>query len=106
MRGQFVTITLQGDYGKPRPALIIQSDIFSDIPSVTIVPLTSELRNAPLLRFTVKPSTENGLRKISQLMIDKINTVPREKIGSIIGKLGQSELIQIDRLIAVFLDLA
>jgi mRNA interferase MazF len=64
-RGDPVTIALQGDYGKPSPALVIQSDLFDEHPSVTILPVTSELRDTPLFRITLKPSDENGLSKLS-----------------------------------------
>src|ERR1700690_3152062 len=84
-RGDVVTIVLPGAYGKPRPALVIQSDLFEALASVTVLPVTSELRATPLLRIAVDPSTDNGLRKQSQVMVDKVQTVPRESVGSIIG---------------------
>jgi mRNA interferase MazF len=65
-RGDLVTIALPGSYGKPRPALIIQSDLFDEHPSMTILPVTSELRDTPLFRITVEPDDGNGLRKRSQ----------------------------------------
>jgi mRNA interferase MazF len=105
-RGDLVTIALSGDYGKPRPALVIQSDLFDQHPSVTILPLTSELRKTPLFRITVEPDPGNGLRKPSQVMIDKTQTVPREKIGSTIGRLDDESLMAIDRALAVFLGFA
>jgi mRNA interferase MazF len=101
-RGDLVTIALSGDYGKPRPALVIQSDLFDQHPSVTILPLTSELRKTPLFRITVEPDPGNGLRKPSQVMIDKTQTVPREKISSTIGRLDDESLMAIDRALAVF----
>ena len=68
-RGAFVVVAVPGDYGKPRPALVVQSDLFSDLPSVTICPLTSMIRDdANLLRLTVEPSHANGLRKASQIV--------------------------------------
>jgi mRNA interferase MazF len=105
-RGDLVTIALSGDYRKPRPALVIQSDLFDQHPSVTILPLTSELRKTPLFRITVEPDPGNGLRKPSQVMIDKTQTVPREKIGSTIGRLDDESLMAIDRALAVFLGFA
>jgi len=71
MRGDFVTIAMQGDFGKPRPALVIQADQFSEHATVTVLPVTSTLIAAPLFRMTVQPSAENGLRKPSQVMVDK-----------------------------------
>lgn len=79
-RGDLVTIALQGDYGKPRPALIVQSDLFNEHPSVTILPVTSELRETPLFRIRVEPTPANGLQKISDVMVDKAQSVPRERI--------------------------
>lgn len=105
-RGDLVTITLQGDYGKPRPALIIQSDLFEEHPSVTVLPVTSVLREAPLFRISVQPDTDNGLRKPSQIMVDKAQTVPREKIGDTIGRLDDEALLTINRALVVFLGFA
>ena len=102
-RGEVVTIVLPGAYGKPRPALVIQSDFFEALGSVTVVPITSELRAAPLMRIPVDPTERNGLRKRSQIMIDKTQTVPREKIGSTIGKLHTDTLVEVDRALATFL---
>lgn len=81
MRGDLVTIALQGDLGKPRPALVIQANPFSEHVSVTVLPVTSTLVDAPLLRITIQPNAENGLRKPSQVMVDKTMTVKRAKIG-------------------------
>ena len=102
-RGDLVTIALQGNYGKPRPALIVQSDLFSAHPSVTILPVTSELRHLSLFRVPVKPSEANGLRKSSEVMVDKAQTVPREKIGNVIGHLADEDMLAISRTLAVFL---
>ena len=101
-----VTIVLPGAYGKPRPALIIQSELFGSLGSVTVLSVTSELRAAPLVRISVEPSTGNGLRKKSQVMVDKIQTVPRDKVGTTIGRLHQDVLVAVDRALAVFLGLA
>jgi mRNA interferase MazF len=105
-RGDVVTIALPGAYGKPRPALIIQSDYFDALTSVTVLPVTSALRNAPLLRVPVEPAAGNGLRKKSQIMVDKAQTVPREKVGAIVGKLHGDTLLAVDRALAVFLGIA
>ena len=105
-RGDLVTIMLAGAYGKPRPALVIQSDLFETLASVTVLPVTSDLRATPLLRISVDPSAANGLRKSSQIMVDKAQTVPRERIGSIIGRLHQDTLVAVERALAVFLGIA
>lgn len=102
-RGDLVTVALQGSYGKPRPALIVQSDLFNQHPSITILIVTSEIRDTPLFRYTIEPSKQNGLTKKSQIMIDKIQAVPREKLSKPFGKVTDSELLEIERLLAVFL---
>jgi mRNA interferase MazF len=105
-RGDLVTVVISGDYGKPRPALVIQSDLFNAHPSVTVLPITSELRAAPLFRLTLTPSTRNGLKKESQIMVDKPLTVAREKIGKPFGKLEHSQILEVERCLAVFLGIA
>ena len=82
MRGDFVTVALQGDLGKPRPALVIQSDQYDEHATVTILPVTGTLIAAPLFRIAVRPSRANGLQKPSQVMVDKAMTVKRDKLGS------------------------
>lgn len=105
-RGDLVTIALPGSYGKPRPALIIQSDLFDEHPSITILPVTGELRETPLFRVSVDADEENGLRKRSQVMIDKAQTVPREKIGETFGRLDDTTMLTVTRALAVFLGIA
>lgn len=106
MRGKLVTVALQGDDGRPRPAVVIQSDLFDEHPSVTVLPLTSELRDTPLFRITVEPSPDNGLQRRSQIMIDKIHTVPRTRLGSMLGKLSDDEQVAVNRSLMLFLGLA
>jgi mRNA interferase MazF len=105
-RGDLVTVAASGDYGKPRPALIIQSDLFDEVPSVTLCLVTSTLREAPLFRITVDPSPGNGLQRISQIEIDKIMTVRRERIGHVIGRLDDATLLKVNRSLAVFVGIA
>lgn len=105
-RGDLVTVAVQGDFGKPRPALVIQADLFGEHSSVTVLPVTSTLFAAPLLRVTVKPGAENGLRKPSQVMVDKAMTVMRAKVGPSIGRLDSRTLLEVDRRLAVFLGIA
>ena len=106
MRGDIVTIAMQGDFGKPRPALVIQANQFSEHTSVTILPLTSTLVEAPLLRITVQPNVENGLQKPSQVMVDKVMTVKRDKIGKVFGRINADTMVEIERCLAVFLGIA
>ncbi|EJF79667.1 type II toxin-antitoxin system PemK/MazF family toxin [Bartonella doshiae] len=103
MRGSLVTIAIQGDFGKPRPALIIQANQFSKHTSMTVLPITSTLVDAPLLRITIQPNAKNGLQKPSQVMIDKIMTVRCDKMSSIFGSLQAKEMLEIERCLAVFL---
>lgn len=105
-RGDLVTVVLQGDLGKPHPALVIQSDLFAAHPSVTILPVTSDLRATPLFRVAVDPATGNGLSKPSQVMVDKPQSVERDKIGSVLGHLDAAAMRAVNRALAVFLGLA
>ncbi|NTW57373.1 MAG: type II toxin-antitoxin system PemK/MazF family toxin [Chlorobiaceae bacterium] len=105
-RGDLVSIALSGDYGKPWPALVVQSDFFSGHPSVTILPITSDLRDAPLFRIAVEPTAENNLKKISQVMVDKIQTVPAEKVGPVFGRLNDMEMLSVNRAMALWLGFA
>ena len=103
-RGDLVTVSLPGDYGKPRPALVIQSDLFPEHPSVTVLPITSHLVDAPLLRIGIGPG--NGLEQMSQIQIDKAQTPRRERIGPVIGHVDNATLTAVNRALAVFLGLA
>jgi len=105
-RGDLVTVALQGDLGKPRPALVIQSDLFDAHPSVAILPVTGELRNTPLFRIPVNPTEQNGLTKPSQVMVDKPQSVARKKIGSVFGRLDDETMLAVNRALAVFLGFA
>ncbi|TAM59080.1 MAG: type II toxin-antitoxin system PemK/MazF family toxin [Rhodanobacter sp.] len=103
MRGEFVTIAMQGDFGKPRPALVIQADPFSEHATVTVLPVTSTLVAAPLFRVTVQPSAENGLLKPSQVMVDKAMIVKRDKAGQTLGRIDAVAMVEVERCLAVFL---
>ena len=105
-RGDLVTVSLSGGYGKPRPALIVQSDFFDQHPSITILPVTSELRETPLFRVLVEPTKVNGLKAPSQVMVDKAYTVLRDKIGKKFGRLSKEKILEVNRLLAVFLGFA
>lgn len=104
-RGDLVTIAVSGEYAKPRPALIVQADAFDLHPSVTLLPLTSELYEAPLFRVTIAPGKTTGLRKVSQVMVDKTTTVPRAKVGQRIGRVDAITLRAVDDAMKGFLDL-
>ncbi|WP_048308472.1 type II toxin-antitoxin system PemK/MazF family toxin [Halomonas sp. PR-M31] len=103
-RGDLVTVSLSGDFGKPRPALVIQSDLFADHPTVTILPLTSTPNDdSPLLRVAVEPSAGNGLKKPSWVMLDKVATSRREKLSVAFGSLEAATLSQVSRALGTFL---
>lgn len=102
-RGELVTVVLQGDYGKPRPAVIVQSDLFNEThASITIAPVTTTLLDAPLFRLAVEPSATNGLRSVSQIMIDEMTSVRRDRIGEVIGTLDDETLVRVGRAIALW----
>ena len=105
-RGDLVTVAVSGDFGKPRPALVIQSDQFAETGTVTVLLISGTLVEAPLLRPTVDPSPDNGLRKPSQVQVDKVMTVRREKVGPPIGRLDDATLLAVTRSLALFLGLA
>ncbi len=84
--GDFVTVAATGDFGKPRPALVLQSSHFHATSTLTVALLSSTIIDAPLIRVTVTPTGENGLEKTSQIMLDKIMTLKREKVGPVFGK--------------------
>lgn len=105
-RGDFVTVAIQGDFGKPRPALIIQSDQFMTHTSVTLLPVTSTLFDAPLLRVRVQANETNGLQKESQVMIDKAVTMRRDKLGEVFGTASDATMLEVSRCLAVFMGIA
>jgi mRNA interferase MazF len=104
-RGDLIPVILTGAYGKPRPALVIQSDLFQKHPSVTILPITSDLRPIETFRVAAQPTEKNGLRAPSQIMVDKAHTIPRDKAGDPFGELEDRTLMSVNRALAVFLGL-
>lgn len=105
-RGDLVTVAMPGDFGKPRPALIIQADQFEDIGTVTVLLVSGTPVDAPLIRLPVQPTPKNGLRKPAQVMIDKAMSVKRERLGQTIGRLDDETMLAVTRSLAVFLGLA
>ena len=87
---------------KPRPALVIQADQFSEHDTVTVLLISSTLVRAPLFRIRVAPSAANGLQKPSQVMVDKVTTVKRDKLGQAFGHIDADAMLQIERCLAVF----
>lgn len=106
LRGDLVLVATAGDYGKARPALIVQTDLFGNHPSVTVCLVTSHLIDAPLFRYQVEPSQENGLSVTSYVQIDKLMTIPRQKAGQVVGHLNKKQLGEISKLLALWLGIA
>lgn len=100
-----MTVALSGDYGKPRPALVIQADVFEALPSVTVLRLSSDIIPAHLARVTVEPTATNGLRVALQVMVDKAATLPREKVGQVIGHLDPQIMRAVSKALIAFFDL-
>jgi mRNA interferase MazF len=106
-RGDVVVVALQGDYGKPRPALVIQSDLFNQTHgSVSIIPVSTTLVDAPLFRLTIDPTPANGLRALSQFMIDKVTAVRRDRIARVVGRLEDEKMLRVTRALALWLGIA
>ena len=103
-RGNIVICALSGDYGKPRPAVVIQSDLFNPThPSITLCPITSHLIDAPLFRITLTPSELTGITLTSQIMIDKVTTIKSEKITKKIGKISSEEMVKLNDALKLWL---
>jgi mRNA interferase MazF len=105
-RGDIVIASLPGDAGKPRPWIVLRSDRFAAHPRVTLLPLTSEVRDRPILRVGVAPSDGNGLRVASQAMVDRSASVSVERIGGVIGHLAAADIRSIERAVLVYLGFA
>ena len=106
-RGEIWTVAGGGDYaGKPRPAVIVQDDAFDATASITICALTTDPVNAPLFRLSVEPNGLNGLREPCRLMVDKLTTVPKSRLGRRIGRLDDEDVVRLNRAALVFLGLA
>lgn len=106
-RGEIWSVAGGADYaGKPRPVAILQDDRFEELLSVTCCPFTTNPTPAPLFRLPVKPSARNGLEHESRLMVDKIITVSRGKMGKLIGRLDDVDIVRLNRAVLIFLGLA
>jgi mRNA interferase MazF len=106
-RGEIWTAAAGSGYvGKPRPVVIIQDDLFDATASVTVCALTTDHTDAPLFRIPVNADDATGIRQPSRLMVDKITTVPRSKLGERVGRLSDDDMTRLGRSIAVFLGLA
>ena len=106
-RGDIVTVALPGEFGKPRPAVVIQSDLFAGHTTVTVLPVTSTVtQGSPLFRLRLVPSDENGLRTPSDVMVDRTMSVRPNRVGGTIGRLDDADMLRINRALALFLGIA
>ena len=107
-RGDIITVVAPGDFGKPRPAVVIQGDVLNQAQprSVVVALITSTLVDAPLLRLTIKPAASNGLKKPSQVQAYKILTLRIKRIGQTIGRLSEKQMLELNRLLAMIIGLA
>jgi len=106
-RGDIWTVAGGKDYaGKPRPVVIVQDDSFDGTDSITICAFTTDETEAPLFRLAVEPNEHNGLRAVCRLMVDKITTVPKTKVGARVGRLDDEDILRLNQAVLVFLGLA
>lgn len=106
-RGDIYIAAARGTYtGKPRPVVIVQDDRFDSTASVAVCPLTTNPVEAPLVRITVEPTETTGIEKPSQIMVDKVTTMPRVNVRDHLGQLADADLVRLDRALLVFLGLA
>ena len=105
-RGDLVTVALPGSYGKPRPALVVQSEGLFAVDSVLVAIISSHQIDAPLYRLPLAPSSKNGLREPSDVLAEKLFTIPRVKIGPIIGHASDEEMLALNRMLAFVLGLS
>jgi mRNA interferase MazF len=105
-RGDIVIVSAHGDYGKPRPAVVVQSDALDAADSVLVVLFTSAITDAPFYRLTIGPAPTNGLQAASQVMVDKVLAYPRAKCGPAIGHLSGTEMLVLNTMLSVMIGLA
>ena len=106
-RGDIWTVASGKDYaGQPRPVVIVQDDSFDATDSITVCAFTTDETEAPLFRLPVKPNERNGLRAMCRLMVDKITTVPKTKVGARVGRLDDEDILRLNQAVLVFLGLA
>jgi mRNA interferase MazF len=105
-RGDLVTVSAQGEIGKPRPAAIVQSDVLNAADSVLVALLTGTIADAPLYRLTLEPTAGNGLKAVSQVMVDKVLAYPRAKCSPVIGHLSGADMLALYSMLSVMIGLA
>ena len=105
-RGDVVIVAMSGDYGKTHPAVVVQHDQANDThASIVVCPLSSHLLDAPLFRISIEPAPGNGLHAPSQIMVDKVTAIKRERIRDTVGRVDDETLLQINRTLALWLGL-
>ncbi len=106
-RGDVVTVVAPGDFGKPRPAIVVQTDMLTAAAATSVVLclISSHLVEAPAFRISVEPNADNGLQQTSQIMVDKLLTVPRARIGKVIGHLDDETMLRLNRTLAFVIGL-
>lgn len=105
-RGDLITIAMSGDYGKPRPALVVQDDAFAELPSVTVLQLTSDVHEEHLIQIMIQPDQGNNLNKPSQVMVDRTMTVPRVRAGQVFGRVDGETMAAVDVALLRFFGLS
>lgn len=105
-RGEIVSVAAPGDYGKPSPAVVVQSDWLPHTDSVLVALVTSSLFDAPIYRLNIEATAETGLNTRSQIMVEKILAVPRDKCGRKIGRLSETSLIALNHMLSVVIGIA
>ena len=106
-RGEIWTASAGSGYvGKPRPVVIVQDDRFDATRSVTVCAFTADETDAPLVRLLIEANETTGIRESSRLMVDKVTTIPRSKLGERLGQLGDDDMIRLSRALVVFFGLA
>ena len=104
-RGSIVAVAIPGDFGKPRPALVVQTQLYAELSTVLVCPLTSDLSASSALRIRIDPSPENGLKTPSHVMLDKLTAVRRSRIGEEIGTVGPNVMEDVGRELALLIGL-
>lgn len=105
-RADIVTIALQGDLGKPRPALVVQANWAQQTETLIVALMTSDLHEAPLYRYSIDPTPGNGLQRASQVQIEKLVAVPLRRVGKAVGQVEPAQMADISRLMAAMIGLA
>lgn len=105
-RGDIAIVVAPGDYGKPRPAVIVQSDALEDVDSVMVALISTHQIDAPLYRLSIAPAPGTGLKQASDVLVKKVMAIPRRKVGAVIGRLTDADVLVLNRMLAFAMGLA